>query len=69
MASRGPDLFTEVHNVVAGYTALVSREALTDRAVFYARCKVFEDLAYGIDTAQDKYVDNSLAAMEWLFPV
>lgn len=42
--------------------------ALCDRAVFYARCSVFEDLAYGIETSRDTYVDKSLAAMEWLFP-
>lgn len=42
--------------------------ALRQRAVFYARCSVFEDLAYGIETGRDKYVDKSLAAMEWLFP-
>lgn len=42
--------------------------ALSQRAVFYARCSVFEDLAYGIETGRDKYLDKSLAAMEWLFP-
>jgi aminoglycoside phosphotransferase (APT) family kinase protein len=42
--------------------------ALTERAVFYARCSVFEDLAYGIETRRDSYVDKSLAAMPWLFP-
>ena len=42
--------------------------ALSERAVFYARCSVFEDLAYGIETGQDEYVDKCLAAMEWLFP-
>jgi aminoglycoside phosphotransferase (APT) family kinase protein len=43
-------------------------EALGQRAVFYARCSVLEDLAYGIEAGQDKYVDNAVAAMEWLFP-
>ncbi|QFZ74591.1 phosphotransferase [Streptomyces fagopyri] len=42
--------------------------ALSERAVFYARCSVFEDLAHGIETGQGKYVDKSLAALEWLFP-
>ncbi|MEH1016236.1 phosphotransferase [Micromonospora sp. CPCC 206060] len=42
--------------------------ALADRAVFYARCSVFEDLAYGIEVGRAKYVDNSLASMQWLFP-
>jgi aminoglycoside phosphotransferase (APT) family kinase protein len=42
--------------------------ALYERAVFYARCGVFEDLAYGIETGRDTYVEKSLTAMEWLFP-
>jgi aminoglycoside phosphotransferase (APT) family kinase protein len=42
--------------------------ALIERAVFYARCSVFEDLAYGIEAGRDRYVDKCLAAMEWLFP-
>lgn len=40
---------------------------LRERAVFYAKCKVFEDLAYGIETEHDKYVDKCLVAMDWLF--
>jgi aminoglycoside phosphotransferase (APT) family kinase protein len=39
-----------------------------ERARFYGRCTVFEDLAYGLDTGRHVYVDNSLAALEWLFP-
>ncbi|MGW3663018.1 phosphotransferase family protein [Streptomyces sp. NPDC005141] len=42
--------------------------SLGERAMFYARCSVFEDLAHGIETQQGKYVDKSLAAMQWLFP-
>jgi aminoglycoside phosphotransferase (APT) family kinase protein len=42
--------------------------ALSERAAFYARCSVFEDLAYGMETGRDTYVDKCLAAMEWLFP-
>jgi aminoglycoside phosphotransferase (APT) family kinase protein len=40
---------------------------LRQRAVFYARCSVFEDLAYGLEAHQARYIDNSLAALEWLF--
>ncbi|HET6813637.1 MAG TPA: hypothetical protein VFJ69_06475 [Actinomycetota bacterium] len=43
-------------------------DTLAERAVFYASCSVFEDLAYGIRTGRDAYVDKSLAAMAWLFP-
>jgi aminoglycoside phosphotransferase (APT) family kinase protein len=41
---------------------------LRDRACFYARCSVLEDLAYGIETGRDRYLDKSLNAMQWLFP-
>jgi aminoglycoside phosphotransferase (APT) family kinase protein len=49
-------------------TAANDVAALGERAVFYARCSVFEDLAYGIETGRDRYVDKSLAALQWLFP-
>jgi aminoglycoside phosphotransferase (APT) family kinase protein len=42
--------------------------ALRQRAVFYARCSVFEDLAYGIQTGLSAYTGKSLTALEWLFP-
>jgi aminoglycoside phosphotransferase (APT) family kinase protein len=42
--------------------------ALAERATFYARCSIFEDLAYGVETGKDEYVKKSLTAMEWLFP-
>ncbi|GAA4449530.1 phosphotransferase family protein [Phytohabitans houttuyneae] len=42
-------------------------EALRARAVFYARCNVFEDLAYGLETSRERYVAKSLVALEWLF--
>ena len=47
------------------YGAAMSRE----RAVFYARCSVFEDLAYGLGNGRDPYVEKSSAALAWLFPV
>jgi aminoglycoside phosphotransferase (APT) family kinase protein len=40
---------------------------LEERARFYARCRVFEDLAYGLQTGRRSYVDKGLAAMAWLF--
>ena len=41
--------------------------ALRQRAVYYARCSVFEDLAYGIQSGLSTYTDKSLAALDWLF--
>ncbi|WP_344956031.1 aminoglycoside phosphotransferase family protein [Actinomadura miaoliensis] len=39
-----------------------------ERAVFYARCGVLEDMAFGIETGDEKYLRKSLHALEWLFP-
>ena len=63
------DLGPAAHAALASYRSEVSDHAtLEERAVFYARCSVFEDLAYGIGTGQERYVEKSLAAMAWLFP-
>ncbi|MFC3993963.1 phosphotransferase family protein [Actinoplanes siamensis] len=42
--------------------------ARRERAVFYARCGLLEDLAYGIESGQRRYADRSLAALSWVFP-
>jgi aminoglycoside phosphotransferase (APT) family kinase protein len=41
---------------------------LRERAIFYARCSVFEDLAYGRDSGRAVYVAHGLDALTWLFP-
>ncbi|WP_344317155.1 aminoglycoside phosphotransferase family protein [Acrocarpospora pleiomorpha] len=43
-------------------------DAISARAVFYARCSVLEDMAYGIETGQEKYLEKSLTALKWLYP-
>ncbi len=43
------------------------RYGLGDRALFYARCSALEDLAYGLDSGEQRYATQSLLAMEWLF--
>lgn len=50
------------------YRAGTDLEGLRRRAGCYARCTVFEDLAYGIESGRHAYVEKSLAALEWLFP-
>ena len=42
--------------------------ALRERATCHARCGLLEDLAYGLSTGRRAYVDQSLAALAWLFP-
>jgi aminoglycoside phosphotransferase (APT) family kinase protein len=57
------------HAAVASYrTGADGLVTLEKRAAFYARCSLFEDLAYGLRTGRDQYVDKSLAALAWLFP-
>jgi aminoglycoside phosphotransferase (APT) family kinase protein len=40
---------------------------LAERATFYAKCSVFEDLVYGVENNQPEYANKSLASIEWLF--
>lgn len=42
--------------------------ALRARALFYARCGLLEDLAFGLRSERPEYVDKSLIAFGWLFP-
>ncbi|WP_198170984.1 phosphotransferase family protein [Actinoplanes awajinensis] len=50
-----------------GPAALPGDPSLRDRAVFYARCGVLEDLAYGLEAGRIRYVEKSLRALGWLF--
>jgi aminoglycoside phosphotransferase (APT) family kinase protein len=43
-------------------------DQLVERAMFYARCSVFEDLAFGLDTGRTRYTDKCLRSLHWLFP-
>ncbi len=49
------------------YQAGDMRNAIRRRAVFYARCGVLEELAFGIETGRDEYSAKSLTALPWLF--
>ena len=42
-------------------------ESLEQRALFYARCTVLEDLAYGLKTGHPEFVDRSVRALPRLF--
>jgi aminoglycoside phosphotransferase (APT) family kinase protein len=58
-----------LHAAIGSYRTEINHPAtLGERAAFYARCTLVEDLAYGVQTGKDKYVDKSHAAMTWLFP-
>lgn len=58
-----------LHSALRSYrTDAYQVEAIRARAAFYARCSVLEDMAYGIETGQDNYLDKSIAALKWLYP-
>ena len=44
------------------------RAAIGQRAEFYARCSVLEDLAWGDAAGREPYVRKGLEALGWLFP-
>ena len=44
------------------------RGAIGERAEFYARCSVLEDLAWGDAAGREPYVRKGLEALGWLFP-
>ncbi len=55
-----------LNNVLAEYSnALVNKEELQKRAIFYGKCLVFEDLYFGKD--QKEYLDKALTALTWMF--
>lgn len=41
--------------------------AIRERAIFYGRCTVFEDLAYGLQAGHEAYLRKSLALLDQLF--
>jgi aminoglycoside phosphotransferase (APT) family kinase protein len=42
-------------------------EGLRERAGYYARCQVLEDLGFGVESGRGVYLDKSVEAMAWLF--
>jgi aminoglycoside phosphotransferase (APT) family kinase protein len=41
--------------------------SVRDRAVFYARCRLLEDIAFGLENDRPEYLTNSVAAAERVF--
>ena len=50
-----------------GPAALAACGSGAERAWFYARCALLEDLAYGLETGRDAYVAKSLSGLDRLF--
>jgi aminoglycoside phosphotransferase (APT) family kinase protein len=51
---------------LASYTR--PEAGLPERAAFYARCSVLEDLRYGVEAGRPEYAEKSLRSLAWLFP-
>jgi aminoglycoside phosphotransferase (APT) family kinase protein len=58
----GPDPFARIIDRVAG-----TDDELRRRAVFHSRCALLEDLAFGLDTGDHRYVRASLAHLRRTF--
>jgi hypothetical protein len=56
----GPEVFEATSRHYAG-------PCDRDRVLFYARCSVLEDIAYGVTTGARAYVDAGLAHLPWIF--
>ena len=54
--------------VDAALAAYGAGPGLRERAIFYGRCAVFEDIAHGLETGKRVYAENAIAALGWLFP-
>jgi len=54
-------------SALANYPA-DQRGGIGERAEFYARCSVLEDLAWGDEAGREPYVRKGLDALGWLFP-
>jgi aminoglycoside phosphotransferase (APT) family kinase protein len=59
----GPEVFRETRRA---YTANADAE-LEQRAVFYSKCGVLEDLAYGVAHKKDTYIHKCLTSLRWLY--
>jgi len=52
--------------ILAEYTvAQATKGELRERAIFYGKCLLFEDLFYGLE--QEEYMQKALVALEWMF--
>jgi aminoglycoside phosphotransferase (APT) family kinase protein len=58
-----------LHRTVDAYTPPVqlSKEHLLDRAVFYAKCRIFENIVYGWNQQRPEYLDTGIQSLQWMF--
>jgi aminoglycoside phosphotransferase (APT) family kinase protein len=61
------DLGPEAFDLTVAHYDGAFGERDRERAVFYARCALLEDLAYGFRTGERRYSDAGLAHLGWTF--
>jgi len=47
------------------YPSSTPKEELKEKAIFYGKCLIFEDLFYGLKNKV--YLKKSLLALDWMF--
>lgn len=61
------DLETEIFELTLAHYERHLDDADRERAVFYARCKLLEDIAYGVETGAHSYAEAGLAHLTRTF--
>jgi len=61
------DLGPEIFNLTLTHYKGQFDDADRERVVFYARCKLLEDIAYGVETGARRYAQASLAHLARIF--
>ena len=61
------DLGPEIFDLTLSHYEAGWDDAARERAVFYARCALIEDVAYGIRTGARVYAEAGLAHLDWTF--
>ncbi len=61
------DLGPEVFDLTLAHCDGVCEDADRERAVFYARCALLEDIAYGVRTGERHYAEAGLAHLALTF--
>jgi aminoglycoside phosphotransferase (APT) family kinase protein len=61
------DLGPEVFELTVSHYAFALDEAARSRVLFYARCALIEDLAYGLSTGPHHYAEAALTHLTWTF--
>ena len=63
----GPDVLDQTLAAYGAATGCMTGP-LRQRAMFYGRCRIFENIAYGVEQNRPEYSQTGLEALRWLFP-